>query len=197
MRTLSIRQPWAWLIVRGFKPIENRLRASHFRGPLLIHASLKMTQDDYEACRIFVDGFATIELPKLVDLPRGGIIGQVTMTDCVTASTSPWFCGGFGYVFTDARPLPFRPSRASSTSLNREQQNMTRTQKIQKLANAVKEYRGSYNQTTRKWLRPPNPEAAHRAAAWLQRLNLPVGPTMERINDFTHVTQFHAWIQSL
>lgn len=29
---LSIRQPWAWLIVNGYKDIENRTWPTHFRG---------------------------------------------------------------------------------------------------------------------------------------------------------------------
>ena len=37
---LSVRQPWAWLIVNGVKDIENRLWRTHHRGPSLIHASL-------------------------------------------------------------------------------------------------------------------------------------------------------------
>jgi hypothetical protein len=44
MRTLSIRQPWAWLIVNGHKPVENRDWATSFRGPVLIHAGLTMAR---------------------------------------------------------------------------------------------------------------------------------------------------------
>ncbi|MEI3544750.1 MAG: ASCH domain-containing protein [Alphaproteobacteria bacterium] len=38
---LSIRQPWAWLIVNGYKDIENRTWPTHFRGKVLIHAGKK------------------------------------------------------------------------------------------------------------------------------------------------------------
>jgi len=38
--SLSIRQPWAWLIVQGHKPIENRTWPTTYRGPLLIHAGV-------------------------------------------------------------------------------------------------------------------------------------------------------------
>ena len=37
---LSVRQPWAWLIVSGLKDVENRPRRTHYRGSLLIHAGL-------------------------------------------------------------------------------------------------------------------------------------------------------------
>jgi hypothetical protein len=41
MKTLSVRQPYAWLIVAGFKTIENRTWRTNYRGPLQIHASQK------------------------------------------------------------------------------------------------------------------------------------------------------------
>lgn len=51
MKALSIRQPWAWLIVNGFKDIENRSWDTKYRGLVLIHASKGMTKDQYRACR--------------------------------------------------------------------------------------------------------------------------------------------------
>ena len=41
MKTLSIRQPFASLICRGIKTIENRSWDTAYRGKLLIHASGK------------------------------------------------------------------------------------------------------------------------------------------------------------
>lgn len=35
---LTVQQPWAWLIVKGYKPIENRTWRTDFRGRLVIHA---------------------------------------------------------------------------------------------------------------------------------------------------------------
>jgi hypothetical protein len=29
---LSVRQPWAWLIVNGYKDVENRSWTTHYRG---------------------------------------------------------------------------------------------------------------------------------------------------------------------
>jgi hypothetical protein len=48
MKALSIRQPWAWLILNAGKDIENRDWPTHFRGRFLIHASKGMTHDEYE-----------------------------------------------------------------------------------------------------------------------------------------------------
>jgi ASCH domain len=39
MKALSVRQPWAWLIIAGHKDVENRSWTTTYRGPLLIHAA--------------------------------------------------------------------------------------------------------------------------------------------------------------
>lgn len=115
---LSTRQPWAWLIVNGFKPIENRTWATPFRGPLLIHAGKTMRPAEYEAALLFVEEFVDPDLvhqvPDMTELALGGLVGVVRMVDCVRESDSPWFTGagqedGFGFVLQDARPIPFVP----------------------------------------------------------------------------------------
>lgn len=111
MMALSIRQPWAWLILNRGKDIENRMWHTNFRGRFLIHASKGMTREEYE------DGLdmahivapSAGELPPFEVLERGGIVGSVELVDCVTASKSLWFFGRYGFVLRDARPLPFRP----------------------------------------------------------------------------------------
>lgn len=113
MKALSIRQPWAWLIVNGHKDIENRTWATKFRGPLLIHASKGMTRDDYLACEIFCADIPGVKLPAFEDLQRGGIVGQAEMTDCVRKSESPWFTGEVGFVMANARPRPFHPCKGA------------------------------------------------------------------------------------
>lgn len=40
MKALSIRQPWAYKILRGAKKVEYRTWATEYRGPLLICTSL-------------------------------------------------------------------------------------------------------------------------------------------------------------
>src|SRR5580765_3071606 len=44
MKALSIRQPWAWLIVNGHKPVENRSWPTKYTGKLLIHAGQRFEQ---------------------------------------------------------------------------------------------------------------------------------------------------------
>lgn len=113
MKCLSIKQPWAWLIVNGYKPVENRSWPTRFRGRVFVQAGKQMTRPEYEACRIFIDGFATIELPRFEDLKRecGGIVGETRVFGCVRELDSPWFCGPYGFLLRDSRPLPFTPCR--------------------------------------------------------------------------------------
>lgn len=111
---LSIRQPWAWLIVNGWKNIENREWATQFRGRFQIHASKGMTRQEWFAATLFIRGFnwgpeLIQKLPPPEALERGGIVGEATLLDCVTHHSSEWFTGRFGFVLADARPLPFRP----------------------------------------------------------------------------------------
>lgn len=110
MRTLSIRQPWAWLIVNGHKDIENRNWSTVYRGPLLLHAGKLMGKRYHTEVSEWVQYEFGIDLPAFDDLPRGGIVGTATLVDCVRDSSSPWFSpGGVGWLLRDAKPLPFRP----------------------------------------------------------------------------------------
>ena len=82
MKTLSLLQPWASLVVIGVKEIETRSWSTPYRGPLLIHASKG------KAGEIFAD-----ELPfkkyitDIKILPFGYIIGKVILTDVIRIGT--------------------------------------------------------------------------------------------------------------
>lgn len=110
MKALSIRQPWAWLIVHGFKPVENRDWPTRFRGNVLIHASKGMTRDEYDDARYLAEQQG-ITIPAPHELERGGIVGQACITGCVDRSPSPWFFGKFGFELEDPKPLPFQPMK--------------------------------------------------------------------------------------
>lgn len=110
MIALSIRQPWAWLILNAGKDVENRQWPTRFRGRFLIHASKGMTRDEYENGAMTLEEIdSRIVLPPFAALERGGIVGSATLTDCVTKSSSPWFFGDYGFELRDVIPLPFRP----------------------------------------------------------------------------------------
>lgn len=108
---LSIRQPWAWLIVHGHKDIENRTWATKVRGPILIHASSTMTRRDYAFAVQFADHARDCRVPEFDELQRGGIVGTADLLDSVQHSGSPWFTGPIGLVLRKARPLSFKPCR--------------------------------------------------------------------------------------
>jgi len=107
---ISIRQPWAWLIIHGGKDIENRTWRTNVRGRVLIHAAKGMTKREYDEARLFAHRQGVI-LPPRSQFERGGIVGSVEIVDCVEESASPWFFGPKGFVLRDPKPLPFRPCR--------------------------------------------------------------------------------------
>lgn len=108
MKALSIRQPWAWLIIHGGKDIENRSWHTKFRGRFLVHAAKGMTRAEYyDACRYAAD--RGVSIPFREELQHGGIIGSVELVDSLDASASPWYMGEKGFLLRDPKPLPFTP----------------------------------------------------------------------------------------
>ena len=57
MKVIVIRQPWAWLIVHGYKDIENRSWRTRYRGTLLIQASANLPPK----CALEEDAFVRSE----------------------------------------------------------------------------------------------------------------------------------------
>ncbi len=106
LRALTIWQPWAWLIVNGYKDVENRSWETRHRGPLLIHAGLnKRWLSENELTKI--ERKFRITLPR--DFDRGGVLGIVEVVNCVCRSRSRWYQRGYiGWVMRDPRRLPFR-----------------------------------------------------------------------------------------
>jgi len=77
MKCLSVRQPWADLIVSGRRGVEIRGRNLSYRGPLLIHASLRV---DDEECRWL----------SVYPSEVGAILGQVTLSSVRSISKREW-----------------------------------------------------------------------------------------------------------
>ena len=108
---LSVRQPWAWLIVCGQKDIENRPRRTHYRGSLLIHAGLSLDSYTEENVEWLNKKYA-VNIPG--EMHTGGIVGIVDLIDCVHTHKSRWFNkGNFGWVLTNPRRLVFRPCKGA------------------------------------------------------------------------------------
>jgi len=118
---LSIRPPYShWLsnpslfVIAGIKPktIENRDWNTHYRGPLLIHASATFEEDalDYWYGKVG----SVLEMAVPMDekaYARKAIVGICDLVDVVTESSDPWFCGTYGFVLANARPIEPIPYR--------------------------------------------------------------------------------------
>ena len=129
MKALSIRQPWASLIAKGapifksvdngdgstrvefaglvFKDIENRRWATKYRGRIYVHAPSK-ADDFLETMKwlgehIGLAPYACMVLASPKYSPKGCIIGEVDIVDCVAESKSPWFVGTFGFCLANPK----------------------------------------------------------------------------------------------
>ncbi|HEU5374238.1 MAG TPA: ASCH domain-containing protein [Ktedonobacteraceae bacterium] len=121
MEILSVRQPWAWLIVNGLKDIENRSWSTRYRGPLLIHAGQRFESHELEGILNRLDAAERQRFPMdRSAFQHGGIIGIANLVDVVTDSQSKWFEGEgyYGWRLENARLLPFIPLRGSLGLLN-------------------------------------------------------------------------------
>jgi hypothetical protein len=99
MKALSIRQPWAWLIVTGEKNVENRGWASRYTGPLYIHAAQTFDEAGYKWVK---KNFPRVKMPTPKAFVTGAIIGRVNMVGCADSSLickSTWFTGPYGFIF--------------------------------------------------------------------------------------------------
>lgn len=112
MLAISVRQPWAWLIIHGEKDIENRDWPTKVRGRVLIHASKGMTKAEYLDAWHFANKRGTTA-PSFDALERGGIIGSVEIVGCDHFSDSLWFMGRYGFVLRNPIAMPFRPFRGA------------------------------------------------------------------------------------
>lgn len=106
MKVISVRQPWAFLLMLG-KDIENRSWGTLYRGPIGIHASKAMSKSEWVEVVSFVAEFdprLAASIPPPDSLVRGAIIGTMHLGDCVTQSDSPWFQGPYGFVMGQPKP---------------------------------------------------------------------------------------------
>lgn len=106
---LSVRQPSAWAIIAGHKPIENRslgsIRAGRMGpGRICIHAAMGLKEDEFRYLywRLGKHG---VTCPHPAALPRGAIIGTVEVTGIITRSDSEWFGGKAGLTLINPEPI--------------------------------------------------------------------------------------------
>jgi hypothetical protein len=116
LHALSIKQPWATLLVAGLKTIEIRRWATRRTGRVLIHTGA--AADDRP------EGWSRVpaHLKEMAQL-RGGVLGAAQLTRCVTyrsvdafakdqelhLNDPAWFLEPklHGFVFAQAEALPF------------------------------------------------------------------------------------------
>ena len=108
--TLTIRQPWAQLIICGAKDIENRDWPTRIRGKIAIHSSAKIDRREIEsACNQmerWIPKFSRHAFTnEALGYPAGMILGTVEIVDCVRKSDSPWFIGEYGFMLSNPQPL--------------------------------------------------------------------------------------------
>lgn len=96
MKTLSVRQPWATLLVSGLKDIENRTWAPNHKGRILIHASQAKVTKKFPDQLLFQQ-FNIIDneqmfgnLPEYKDMDYSAIIGYVTVDGDSYDAPSLW-----------------------------------------------------------------------------------------------------------
>ncbi len=80
---LSVWQPWAHLLVKGIKDVENRRWRTSHRGRLWVHAAQRLDEDAYWALSA-----SGVPLPE--HLPCGALVGAVELVGCVRDSPSRW-----------------------------------------------------------------------------------------------------------
>ena len=94
-KVLSVRQPYASLLVSGIKDVENRSRRTNYRGKVLIHAAKKV----HDVVRFLKTRheFTVEEIAMMTQMNEveendlfGCIVGSVEIVDCVQDSTSAW-----------------------------------------------------------------------------------------------------------
>ena len=72
MKVLTIKNPWATLIVNNYKEYEFRSWKTKYRGKILIHSSQNLEKN-------MLDRFKDYNLNYI----NGAIIGEAILTDCI------------------------------------------------------------------------------------------------------------------
>ena len=72
MKVLTIKEPWASLIINGYKKYEFRSWKTNYRGKILIHAGLSLEKDMLERFKDYN-----------LECSKGAIIGEAELVDCI------------------------------------------------------------------------------------------------------------------
>lgn len=72
MKALTIKEPWATLIIDGYKKYEFRSWKTNYRGKILIHAGMSLEKDMLKRFEVYD-----------LKCSKGEIIGEAELTDCI------------------------------------------------------------------------------------------------------------------
>lgn len=110
-KALSIRQPWAWFIVNGYKDIENRSwkpSAKMLGEKILIHAGVRrLTKEDFPDFLDICKDEKIKKHPKSIDdFHYGYLVGSATIGGVSRNSKSSWaFRGQYHWEIKDAKKM--------------------------------------------------------------------------------------------
>lgn len=124
LKTLSVMEPWASLIFKYGKDVENRSWYTSYRGPLLIHASntVDLVKNNRAISNCYQRGWEDLScdltfngiqgLPQRfsdLDINPGYILGLTLLINCTKNYPSPWaFTGNYHWVLDS--PILFQSS---------------------------------------------------------------------------------------
>lgn len=93
MKVLTIKQPWATLIMSGLKEYEFRGWKTKYRGKILIHAGKSLEKEYAEKFKCYS-----------FEYPLGVILGEATLVDCIKVDEN------FNNELRNINPLVYRRS---------------------------------------------------------------------------------------
>ena len=93
MKVLTIKQPWASLIIEGYKKYEFRSWKTNYRGKILIHAGLSLEKDIQKR-------FSGYNL----NYDLGCIIGEAELSECILVDEK------FNKELNDINPMVYAKS---------------------------------------------------------------------------------------
>ncbi len=121
MKALTLTQPYASLVAKGYKKVETRSWSTHYRGELAIHAARTFPASARRLCEH--EPFCYALRCSAEELPLGAILAVCRLTDCfpITPGNLPpepelsfgiYTPGRYAWVLEDVymvdRPIPAR-----------------------------------------------------------------------------------------
>src|SRR5262245_22363982 len=113
MKALTVKQPYASLIIRGYKRCETRSWHTNYRGPLAIHAALDPDPHIHDLLATYAAHLSRRGFASLEDFPNGLLLGTVALEACLviaerrsplTGVISQWEVSQCDRAFGDWRP---------------------------------------------------------------------------------------------